>query len=383
MGMTGMTQSVGILRAPNITASVALPSDVIWLGNSVVAWVGALIGAVIGFVVVHFAVRGVLRLIAPRAQRTNALRASTAALRGVRSWLVLAIAVVVALGALTFTARIDYWLHLVGFALIGVQLAICVNRALVALLLRAVPEDRPIPVMLHIVTWAVQLLVWITFALAVLTNAGVHITAFVASLGVGGIAIALALQNILGDLFASVAIGLDKPFEPGEFIMFGENLGTVQKVGVKTTRIASLSGEELAIGNAQLLGQLTHNYSRMPERRVVFGFTVPYSTRSDQLSAITARTREIIGGVDQVRFDRGHFTGFGVDGFTFEFVYYVLSSDYTLYRDIQQRINHKIIGILESLGVTFAVPARAVVVAAGTAAATPEPPEREPGSTAS
>jgi small-conductance mechanosensitive channel len=202
----------------------------------------------------------------------------------------------------------------------------------------------------------------VTFLLALLTNAGVNITAFVASLGIGGIAVALALQNILGDLFASVAIGLDKPFEPGEFIAFGADMGTVRHVGVKSTRIASLSGEQLAVSNSQLLNQLIHNYSRMPERRVVFGFTVPYDTTREQLREITERTNAVIEAAQPVRFDRGHFTGFGADGFTFEFVYYMLDSSYTLYRDVQQRINHEIMDVLDSLGVRFAVPARAVTL---------------------
>jgi small-conductance mechanosensitive channel len=212
--------------------------------------------------------------------------------------------------------------------------------------------------MLGVLTWVVQFVIWVTLVLALLAEGGVQISAFVASLGVGGVAVALALQNVLGDLFASISIGLDKPFEVGEFIAFGTDLGTVTKVGVKTTRIASLSGEELAISNSNLLKNLIHNYTRMQERRVVFGFRVPYGTSRHDLQAIVDGARAAITNQEQTRLDRGHFRAFGDSGFEFEFVYYVLDPGYTLYCDIQQRINFDIMAVLEGLGVDFAVPAR-------------------------
>jgi len=216
---------------------------------------------------------------------------------------------------------------------------------------------QPVPVMLSIVTGALQFVVWLTLLLVLLSAGGVNITAFVASLGVGGIAVALALQNILGDLFASISIGLDKPFEPGDFIGFDGDSGTVTHIGIKSTRIASLGGEELSIANAKLLEKLTHNYSRMRERRVAFGFTVPYATTREQLREIVERSNATIAATPSVRFDRGHLTAFGDWGFTFEFVYYVLDSDYSRYRDIQQDINDEIVGIVQGAGAAFATPA--------------------------
>ncbi len=193
-----------------------------------------------------------------------------------------------------------------------------------------------------------------------LANVGVNITAFVTSLGIGGVAVALALQNILGDLFSSMAIGLDKPFEVGQFIAFGKVLGTVVHVGVKTTRINSLSGEQLVISNVNLLKELIHNYSRMVERRVVFGFRVPYGTSRERVAQIPGRVRVFIESEPQARFDRGHFANLGEYGPEFEFVYYVLDPGYTLYRDIQERVNLRIMELLEDLEVDFAVPARQV-----------------------
>ena len=340
-----------------------------WLDNTALSWIGAAAGAVLGFLLARAVLHTVRKRVTPRlAGRTGtASRSVVAAVDGVRAWLLLLLAAVIALDVLTFSHRAQYWLHLATFLLVGLQLVLCINRVIVTWLMRSV-EPNPlaeVPVMLGILTWACQFVIWVTFVLALLTNAGVNITAFVASLGIGGIAVALALQNILGDLFASVAIGLDKPFEPGESIAFGDDSGTVKHVGVKTTRIASVSGEQLAISNSKLLGMLIHNYSRMPERRVVFGFTVPYQTPREALAEITERTNRLIQDAQPVRFNRGHFTGFGPDGFTFEFVYYVLDPDYTLYRDIQQRINGQIIDVLDALGVPFAVPARAVALETG------------------
>lgn len=338
----------------------------VWLGNPIASWIGAAVGAVVGFAVVALAVHAVNRLVVPRAARSrrSSLNALAAALGAIRTWLLATIAIVAALAALSFPSLPAFWLRIGTFVLIGFQIVRCVNAALVTWLLQSArgTDGREVPVMMHIVTWAIEFVVWITFLLAALSYGGVHITAFVASLGVGGIAVALALQNILGDLFASVSIGLDKPFEPGDYIAFDTDQGTVKHVGIKSTRIQSLTGEELAIANSQLLAKLVHNYSRMPERRVVFGFTVRYDTDGDALRAIAEHVNAAIAVSDGVRFDRGHFTGFTTDGFTFEFVYYVLDDDYAHYLDIQQSINHHVIDILAEAGTSFAVPPRFVTV---------------------
>lgn len=206
------------------------------------------------------------------------------------------------------------------------------------------------------------MVVWTILLLAFVDNVGVNVTTFIASLGIGGIAIALALQNVLGDLFASISIGLDKPFEVGEVIAFGTVIGTIVHVGVKSTRIASLSGEQLIISNSKLLDQLVHNYSRMPKRRVVFGFRVPYGTPGGKVRTIVERTRTFIEGEKPTRFDRGHLANFGEYGLEFEFVYYVLDPSYNVYRDVQQAINFRIMELLEQLEVPFAVPTRSLQV---------------------
>jgi small-conductance mechanosensitive channel len=220
--------------------------------------------------------------------------------------------------------------------------------------------------MLGVLTWAVQFCVWVTLALALLAAGGVNITAFVASLGVGGVAVALALQNVLGDLFASISIGLDKPFEVGEYIAFDTDQGTVTKVGIKSTRIRSLSGEELAISNSVLLKNLIHNYSRMKQRRVVFNFRLPFDTPREKIPEVVARVRGFIEREKPTRFDRGYLSGFGDYGLDFEFVYYVLDPAYNTFVEIQQRINLAMLDAWHELGSEFAVPARKLHAVAAT-----------------
>lgn len=346
-----------------VPSAIPLPAtEDLWWGNSVAAWSVAAAGAVIGVLVVHLIVWTVRRRLIPRVQASATLRGLADALGAIRLRLLVPIAVVVAADFLRFPPRVEFWLRFVTFALVGLQITLAVNRLIVGAVRASVkptPGGRA-PVMLSIVTWSLQLVVWLTLVLALLTAGGVNITAFVASLGVGGIAVALALQNILGDLFASISIGLDKPFEPGDYISFDTGEGTVSHIGVKSTRIISASGEELAIANSKLLEKLTHNYSRMSERRAVFGFAVPYSVGRADVQAIVERVSGVIRAADPVRFDRGHVTGFGPDGFTVEFVYYVLDSSYIRYRDVQQAINFGVIDVLRELGVPFAGASRRV-----------------------
>jgi small-conductance mechanosensitive channel len=342
-----------------------LTSTELW-GNSVLLWLSAAGGALLAFLILQ----SVLSVAASRVQAHQAVRPSTARstvlalLNSTRRWVMFVLALLLAAGVLSFVPRVEALISHLIFILVGFQIALWAN-SLIELWLQTSLEPgrtRINPVIATILGWAAQVMVWTVLLMFVLANLGVNITAFVASLGVGGIAVALAVQNILGDLFASASIGLDKPFEVGQFIAFGNDLGTVEHVGIKTTRIKSLSGEQLVISNTQLLNQLIRNYGRMSERRVVFGFRVPYGTPRERAQAIPARVRALLEQEEQVRFDRAHLANFGEFGLEFEVVYYVLSPDFTLYRDIQQRVNLGIMAVLEEFEVKFAVPARQVVV---------------------
>ncbi len=187
---------------------------------------------------------------------------------------------------------------------------------------------------------------------------GVKVTTLIASLGIGGIAVAMAVQNILADLFASLSIVFDKPFVIGDFIIVDTHMGTVEYIGLKTTRLRSLSGEQLVFANSDLLQSRIRNYKRMAERRVVFYVGVIYQTAYDQLVKIAPMIREIIEAQENVRFDRSHFQGFGESALNFETVYYILNPDYNIYMDIQQAINFEIFKRFEAEGISFAFPTR-------------------------
>lgn len=212
--------------------------------------------------------------------------------------------------------------------------------------------------------WGARVLLWSVVLLAMLSNLGVNVTAFVASLGVGGIAVALAVQNILGDLFASLSIAVDKPFEVGDFIVIGPLAGTVEHVGLKTTRIRSLGGEQIVMANASMISSTIQNYKRLQERRIVFEFGLSYDTPTDAVKQAPAIVEEAITAQQQVRFDRAHLRGFGKEALEFECVYIVRDPGYNLYMDIQQAINFHLLERFNRIGAKFAVPVRAIKVTA-------------------
>lgn len=203
---------------------------------------------------------------------------------------------------------------------------------------------------------------WIVAGLLILDNLGIEVTALIAGLGIGGIAVALAAQNVLGDLFASLAIVLDKPFVLGDFIIVGEFMGTIEKIGIKTTRIRSLSGEQVIFANSDLLKSRVRNFKRMYERRIVFSVGVTYQTPYEKLAAIPQIIEETVKAQEQTRFDRSHFQSFGDSALVFETVYYVTVADYTAYMNIQQAINLSLFKRFEADGIEFAYPTRTLFV---------------------
>lgn len=203
---------------------------------------------------------------------------------------------------------------------------------------------------------------WAILTLVALSNLGFDITALVAGLGIGGIAVALAAQNILGDLFASLSIVFDKPFVIGDFIIVDDLLGTVETIGMKTTHVRSLSGELIVFSNADLLKARIRNYKRMYERRVVFSLGVTYQTPADKLARIPAMVRDIISARHKTRFDRAHFKEYGDFALIIEMVYYVLDSDYNVYMDIHQDINLEIYRRFAQEGIEFAYPTQTLYV---------------------
>jgi len=213
---------------------------------------------------------------------------------------------------------------------------------------------------INAVNFLVRIALWSIVLLLALDNLGINVTALIAGLGVGGIAVALAVQNILGDLFASLSIVLDKPFAVGDFLIVDNFLGTVEHVGLKTTRMHSLSGEQLVFSNSDLLNSRIRNYGRMYERRVVFPIGVTYQTPRAKLEKIPDIMREAVEAQAQTRFDRSHFKEYGNFSLNFETVYFILSPDYTLYMDIQQAVNLHIHQRFEEEEIEFAYPTQTV-----------------------
>lgn len=227
---------------------------------------------------------------------------------------------------------------------------------------KRIEEDAASATTLAALGFISRLVLWAVILLVALANLGVDITALVAGLGLGGIAVALALQNILGDLFASLSIVLDKPFVIGDFIIVGDYLGSVEYIGLKTTRIRSLSGEQVVFSNSDLLKSRIRNYKRMFERRVVFGFGVTYQTPYEKVAAIPSMVKKIIERQPYTRFDRAHFKEYGDSSLNYEAVYYVKSPDFNTYMDTQQTINLELFKQLAEQRIDFAYPTRTVVL---------------------
>jgi small-conductance mechanosensitive channel len=233
-----------------------------------------------------------------------------------------------------------------------------------------------------VVCFLLRLTLWVVAFLMLLDNFNINITTLVASLGIGGVAVALATQNILGDLFASLSIMLDKPFEVGDFIIVGEVLGSVEHIGLKTTRLRGLGGEQVVFSNGDLLKSRIHNHKRMETRRVAFVLRISYGTGEETLCRIPALIRDVIEATPNVDFERAHFFMWGEWSLDFEVVYHFRSPDYIKHMDAQQAIFLALYRRFEQEGIQFAHPLSIVRLADQDRAALgrpPAPPAPPPG----
>lgn len=246
------------------------------------------------------------------------------------------------------------------FFTLGIQLAMFLHRAVKIGSQRYFlshgrgAADHQVTVAHTVVIWLLQTAVWVVFVLAMLSNLGINVTTFVASLGIGGVAIALAVQNILGDLFASMSIAVDKPFEVGDSISVNNFNGTVEHVGLKTTRVRALGGEQIIIANAELLRNTVYNYRRMTTRRIQFALRASPSTPRELAARVPELLRAIVGKHEKARFDRAHLKTVDQNWIEYEIVYTMLDTDYTLYMDTQQAINLDAMQMFEELGISTA-----------------------------
>lgn len=339
-------------------------------GNTIRLWIVAVLTGLAVIVVMRLIQSVVQQQLARLASRTttdidDVIQAAVVATRG---WYMLIVGIwaasltlslprgwATAIGAVTLLAT------LVQIGLWGTTMI----RAYVAgQAVRRVEVDAASVTTIKAIGFLLSVALWLILFLVALDTHGVDVTALVAGLGVGGIAVALAVQNILGDLFASLSIVLDKPFVYGDFIVVDTLSGTVEHVGLKTTRVRSLSGEQLVFSNSDLLSSRIRNYKRMTERRISFTLGVVYQTPRATLERIPEMLRSAVEAQPDTRLDRAHMKGFGASSIDYEIVYYVLSAEYGTYMDRQQSINLEILRLFQEAGIDFAYPTQTLFVTA-------------------
>lgn len=329
-------------------------------GNEIRTWLIAL-GIAFGTLLVLRMVEQVLIVRIERlTQKTHTIIDDlvVGALRKTKLLFLFVVSAFIGALSLTLPAEIRNVLWKVAIVAAIVQTGIWISTALTIWLenYRKGEDDGGNRMTMSALSFLGRIALWTTVMLLILDNLGVDVTALVAGLGIGGVAIALAVQNILGDLFASLSIVLDQPFVLGDFVVVGDLAGSVEHIGIKTTRIRSISGEQLVFSNADLLGSRIRNFGRMEQRRVVFSIGVTYQTPVDKLERIPALIRSAVEAQEQVRFDRSHFASYGDFSLNFETVYFVESSDYAKHMDILQAVNLRIYRSFAEEGIEFAYP---------------------------
>jgi small-conductance mechanosensitive channel len=331
------------------------------------------LGIAAGLFLVLTAVRElVVRRLGRRAKATAMAAAAAAAGNGIddllatlgrRTQILVIAAVALYAGSLyvDLPARAERLLRGAAELAVFLQIALWSSVAIdfwIARQRRRLDHDPTSIALAGVLRFAVKLALWALLLVVALGNLGINVTALITGLGIGGVAVALALQNVLGDLLASLSIVLDKPFVIGDAITVDTLTGTVESIGLKTTRLRAVSGEQLIFANADLLKSRIHNWKRMAERRCVLAFGVPLDTPPAALAALPATLRALIEAQDLVRFDRAHFKGIGTGGaggttLDFEAVYWLLTPDYALYMDRQQAIHLALLGALADAGLSL------------------------------
>ncbi len=332
-----------------------------YFGNSVWLYLTALLTFIGGVFAVYIFKRIVLTRLQAWAEKTET-KLDDLLIKGIEKSIVPLLyygAFYVAINTLTLTPKIIKGVDVVSIVIITFYFL----KSLTAILTHAFRayirkkehgEERE--KQLRGITTLGNILIWALGLVFLLDNLGFKVSTVLAGLGVGGIAIALAAQAVLGDLFSYFVIFFDRPFEVGDFLVIGDKVGSVEYIGIKTTRIRALGGEQLVFHNTDLTNARIHNYKKMERRRVVFNIGVTYQTPADQVEEIPKIVKKIIEDQEDTTFDRGHFATYGDFSLNFEFVYYVLGADYVHYMDIQQAINLNIYRAFEKRGIEFAYP---------------------------
>lgn len=332
-----------------------------FLGITLFEWLISLAILVITYFGLQLAKQVALNRIERFSERT-ASQWNTFALTEVsriRTYFILALAVYLASLALPLDNGPRELIRLVAEAAMLLQIAVW-GTALINFMVNdraksRVNFDPSTATTMNAVSLITRVILWALILLIMLENIpGIQINSLIASLGITGVAVALAVQRILGDLFASLSIALDKPFVLGDFIIIDQYQGTVENIGLKSTRLRSLEGEQLIFSNSDLLNSRIHNYKRMARRRVQFPLRISLKTPTEKLSEIPRMVEDAIGSLDGLSFERAHFRQFGPAAYEFEVVYFVESPSYSTYMDKQQAVNLRLLQCFQETGIELA-----------------------------
>jgi small-conductance mechanosensitive channel len=339
-----------------------------WLGNPVSDWMTAIATAVAVILIFRLAIRFWQKFFSKAIAQIDEAKVQV-----IDRMVVKTSTVVIAVAAFEFVLRpltLPGWLEhpLRGAYWIGVayQCATWLTIAFEGLVESSVSsKDRQAgyATSLNVIKFIGRVGIWTGAILIALDNLGVNVTTLVTGLGVGGVAVALAVQSILGDLFASLSIVFDRPFEIGDTIAVAEMTGTVEHVGLKTTRVRSVNGEQLIFSNSELLKSRIRNLKRMEERRIVLAFGLHYETTSENLRQTPDIIKNVVDGIAGARFDRASFLRFGESSLEFELIYFVKSPEFAESLNVQHQVNLGITEALRSSEIQFAYPTRTVHLA--------------------
>jgi small-conductance mechanosensitive channel len=344
------------------------PAQNLLLGNPVHDWLEAALLAAGAWLILWL----IRKFSAARFKRSTAgsqarlLRLITYVLGNTTQLFFLAVSLYAALQVLNLPQKFERGAARAVSLLILLQVGFWAGRALRFYLDEKEAErgaDHTFAGSIAIVNFIARVLIWSLLLLLALENLGVNITALLAGLGVGGVAVALALQNVLGDLFASLSIALDKPFTVGDSLTIDAFVGKVERIGIKTTRLRSESGEQIILSNADILRSRVRNFGGLAEQRVLTALRVAYDTPPDKLKALPALLENIVREQSAVRFERCHLRGLGESALLYELSFFVQQPAINSVLDIQQTVNFRIIDELRALGVEFAYPTQQLLIA--------------------
>ena len=336
-------------------------SEVFW-GNSIGTWLTALAIGLATAVLLRMLVPRIIQRARSFARSTNtyaddALVAAASATRGFFYWVA---GLYAAVRYVELPQDVDAVFGQLLAAAVLVQVGLWLVAGYRSFLTHArddkYPDDPEVATSFHLVQLIGAAVIWFLVFVFVLQAWGVNVTALITGLGIGGIAIALAVQGILSDLFASLSIIFDKPFLVGDYLTIDDFRGTVEEIGLKTTQLRSVSGEQIVFSNSDLLRSRIRNYGRMVERRGDFNFGIVYETDPEIVAKVPVWVQEIVEAEEMTRFDRCHFKTLGQWALEFEAVYYMTVPDYKVFMGVQQSVNLALMRKLAAEGVDFAYP---------------------------